>query len=206
MAMKPSCTPMCSRIDIATTVPRNHADDDRGEQRVRECCASTPRLARSVTRLWPRKPYHHMQPSVMRNVTIRIGNDDGRPWCQMKSKNSAPATLCSICGGRSPMMSAEPMKFAPKPIIRMSGTGRQLERARERQRDRRHHQDRHDVVDEHRDEAREERQDHDEQPGPPAGELQRLHREPARHAGLAEVAGDDPDADQNRHHVPVDVA
>ncbi len=40
----------------------------------------------------------------------------------MKSKNSAPATLCSICGGRSPMMSAVPMKFAPKPIIRIIGT------------------------------------------------------------------------------------
>jgi len=54
-------------------------------------------------------------------MTIRIGKDEGRPNCQMKSKNSAPATLCSICGGRSPMMSAVPMKLAPKPIIRIIG-------------------------------------------------------------------------------------
>ena len=59
---------------------------------------------------------------MITNVAIRIGNDDGRPNCQMKSKNSAPATLCSICGGRSPMISAVPMKFAPKPIIRITGT------------------------------------------------------------------------------------
>ena len=41
-------------------------------------------------------------------------------------------------------------------------------------------------------------------PGLPAGQFQRLHRQPARHAGLSEIAGDDPDADQDRHHVPVD--
>ena len=57
----------------------------------------------------------------MTNVSIRIGNDDGRPCCQMKSKNSAPATLCSICGGRSPSSSAVPMKLAEKPIISTSG-------------------------------------------------------------------------------------
>ncbi len=57
----------------------------------------------------------------MTKVTTRIGNEDGRPSCQKKSKNSAPATLCSICGGRSPSSIAEPMKFAEKPIIRMSG-------------------------------------------------------------------------------------
>ena len=57
----------------------------------------------------------------MMNVAIRIGNDDGRPCCQMKSKNSAPATLCSICGGRSPSSSAVPMKLAEKPIISTSG-------------------------------------------------------------------------------------
>ena len=55
MAMKPSCTPMCSRIDIAITVPRNHtttivANSGFG------MLASTPRLAMSVTRLCPRKP------------------------------------------------------------------------------------------------------------------------------------------------------
>ena len=27
----------------------------------------------------PRKPYHHMNASVARNVVIRIGNDDGLP-------------------------------------------------------------------------------------------------------------------------------
>ena len=57
----------------------------------------------------------------MANVSIRIGNDDGRPNCQKKSMNSAPATLCSICGGRSPSSIAEPMKFAEKPIIRING-------------------------------------------------------------------------------------
>ena len=54
-------------------------------------------------------------------VTIRIGNDDGRPWLTMKSLNSAPDTLCIICGGRSPSSSALPMKFAAKPIIRITG-------------------------------------------------------------------------------------
>ena len=57
----------------------------------------------------------------MTKVTIRIGNDDGRPCCQKKSMNSAPATLCSICGGRSPSSIAEPMKLAAKPIISTSG-------------------------------------------------------------------------------------
>jgi hypothetical protein len=57
----------------------------------------------------------------MMKVAIRIGNDDGRPCCQMKSKNSAPATLCSICGGRSPSNMAVPMKFAENPIISTSG-------------------------------------------------------------------------------------
>ena len=62
-----------------------------------------------------------MNASVSVNDTSRIGNDDGRPCCQMKSKNSAPATLCSICGGRSPSSMAVPMKFAEKPIISTSG-------------------------------------------------------------------------------------
>jgi len=85
----------------------------------------------SATRWRPRKPYAHIAPSVIRNVTIRMGKDDGRPNCQMKSKNSAPATLCSICGGRSPMMSAVPMKLAPKPIIRITGAaGSFIARAR----------------------------------------------------------------------------
>ena len=57
----------------------------------------------------------------MMNAVIRIGNDDGRPSCQMKSKNSAPATLCSICGGKSPSSSAVPMKLALNPIISTSG-------------------------------------------------------------------------------------
>ncbi len=57
----------------------------------------------------------------MANVSIRIGSDDGRPNCQKKSMNSAPATLCSICGGRSPSSIAEPMKLAAKPIISTSG-------------------------------------------------------------------------------------
>ncbi len=39
----------------------------------------------------------------------------------MKSKNSAPETLCIICGGRSPSSMAEPMKLALKPIMRTSG-------------------------------------------------------------------------------------
>ena len=138
------------------------------------------------------------------NVTIRIGNDDGRPCCQMKSKNSAPATLCSICGGRSPSSSAVPMKLAEKPIISTSGVAGMLERARQRQRDRRHHQDADDVIDEHRQEAGQHRQHDDQEARPAARQLQRLHRQPARHAGAAEVAGDDPDADQDRHHVPVD--
>jgi hypothetical protein len=67
----------------------------------------------------------------------------------------------------------------------------------------RHHQDRHHVVHEHRNHARKKRKDHGKEPRPTAGESQRLHREPARHAGLAEVAGDHPDRNQDRHHVPV---
>ena len=103
------------------------------------------------------------------------------------------------------MSSAVPMKLAPKPIIRMTGvTGSFSARASgiatgaiirivttlstniEMT-------------------PASKVEDHDEQPGPPAGELERLHREPARYPGLAEVAGDDPDGDQDRHHVPVDV-
>ena len=49
--------------------------------------------------------------------------------------------------------------------------GGSFERARERQRHRRHHEDRHDVVDEHRDDAGQNRQDHDEQAGAPPESL-----------------------------------
>ncbi len=85
-------------------------------------CVSMPRLSIStVCRPRARKPYKYIAPSVTTNVTIRIGNDEGRPNCQMKSPNSAPETECSICGGRSPSSSAEPMKLAEKPIIRTTG-------------------------------------------------------------------------------------
>jgi hypothetical protein len=72
-------------------------------------------------RAWPRKPYQYIAASVIAKVTSRIGKLDGRPCCQKKSMNSAPATLCSICGGRSPSSIAEPMKLAAKPIISTSG-------------------------------------------------------------------------------------
>ena len=68
-----------------------------------------------------RKPYAYIDASVIAKVTIRIGNEDGRPCCQMKSMNSAPETLCIICGGRSPSSSAVPMKLALKPIISTTG-------------------------------------------------------------------------------------
>ena len=77
-----------------------------------------------MSTLWrpkPRKPYTYIAPSVIAKVTDKIGNDEGRPSCQKKSMNSAPATLCSICGGRSPSSMAEPMKLAEKPIISTSG-------------------------------------------------------------------------------------
>ena len=63
----------------------------------------------------------YMKPRVMAKVTIRMGKDEGRPCCQMKSRNSAPDTLCSIWGGRSPRSSAVPMKLALKPIISTTG-------------------------------------------------------------------------------------
>ena len=47
-------------------------------------------------------------------------NDDGRPECQMKPRNSTPDTLCSICGGRSPSSSAVPMKFEHRPMNRIA--------------------------------------------------------------------------------------
>ena len=118
--------------------------------------------------------------------------------------NSAPETLCIICGGRSPSSSAVPMKLALKPIISTTGvTGSLSARASGNATGA--------IIrmtttlstnieitpDEHR-------QDHHQQPGSTARQAQCLHRQPARHAGLAEVAGDDPDAHQDRHHVPVD--
>ncbi len=96
-------------------------------------------------------------------MNSRIGNDDGRPCCQMKSKNSAPATLCSICGGRSPSSMAVPMKFAEKPIISTSGVAGIFSARASGKRDRRHHQDADHVVDEHRQEAGEHRKHEDQQ-------------------------------------------
>ena len=118
--------------------------------------------------------------------------------------NSAPATLCSICGGRSPSSIAEPMKLAAKPIISTSGvTGSLSARASGSAtgaiiRMTTTLSTNIEMTPASIDRIITSR------PGPPARELQRLHRQPARHAGLSEVSGDDPDRQQDRHHVPVD--
>jgi hypothetical protein len=120
-AMKPSLTCSTSRRAMATMVSRNQPTTmaaNRGSG-IRN---SIPAVATGAAVRWPvRKPYAYMAPRVTANVAMRIGNEDGRPNCQIKSLNSAPATLWSICGGRSPISNAVPMKLALNPIIRITG-------------------------------------------------------------------------------------
>ena len=127
MAMNPSFTSRTSRKAMATMVAPNppstsHANSGSGSVTPAARAAVSldagplPAPAGAV-----RNPYRCMMPRVRTKVTMRIGNEEGRPCCQMKSRNSAPDTLWSICGGRSPSSSAVPMKLALKPIMSTTG-------------------------------------------------------------------------------------
>ena len=68
----------------------------------------------------------------------------------------------------------------------------------------RKHEDHDHVVDEHRDETREHADEGHEGRDVPLRQLQHDGREKVGHPRLAEVAGYDPDTEQDQDHVPID--
>jgi hypothetical protein len=164
MAMSPSCTPEVLPHRHAEHSEQEHADGNRRKQPVGNVCVDAGfRYGAPPAGLSKAVDPHDAERREKRDHQNRKGR--WAPLMPDEIEELGTGDAVQHLGWQVTDDEGRTHEIGGKTDHQNQGEYRDRQRAGEWKRHRRHHEDRHDVIHEHRDDARQNRKDHDEQAG-----------------------------------------